>query len=142
MRTEFEQQLSVPLEQAFAYIADPRHRPEWQSSLTAVDMLSEGAPHVGMRWRESPAPLVVFDMEIVALEPNRCWAERGLSWLGIVWVTLTFRPDGGQTQLHVSVDMHLRWFAKPLEWGARHALPRAMRADLRRVERVAASGVD
>jgi uncharacterized protein YndB with AHSA1/START domain len=140
MHVEFDQRLRLPVDRAFSYIADPRHRPQWQSSLTSVQMRSEGPPHVGMRWREQPAPLVEFEMEIVELEPHDRWTERGRAWLGTVQVAVHFRPDGEDTRLRVEIDMDLRWFAKPLEWAARWALPAAMRADLRRVEELAERG--
>jgi uncharacterized protein YndB with AHSA1/START domain len=139
MHIELDQRLRIPVEQAFAFIADPRHRPEWQSSLDAVEMLSEGPPHVGMRWRERPAPGLTFEMELTELEPNRRWAERGRASIGTVDVAVDFQPENGDTHLHVTIDLRLHWLAKPLGLGARWLLPSAMRADLKRVEERAGS---
>ena len=52
----------VPVEVAFAYLADPRNRPEWQSSLKSVEMLDDGEPRVGMRWRDVTSARIVPEM--------------------------------------------------------------------------------
>ncbi len=72
----------VPKEVAFVYLADPRNRPDWQSSLARVEMLSGGEPRVGMRWRDHTKARIVPEMEITAMEPNEVWAESG-TWRGI-----------------------------------------------------------
>ena len=53
----------VPVPVAFAYLADPRNRPEWQSSLRRVELLDEGEPRVGMRWRDHTAVRMVPEMD-------------------------------------------------------------------------------
>lgn len=42
--------VAVTPEVAFAYLADPRHAPEWFAGVQFTEQ-PEGAPHMGMRWR-------------------------------------------------------------------------------------------
>ena len=63
---------AVPVHVAFAYLADPRNRPEWQSSLRRVELLDEGEPRVGMRWRDHTAVRMAPEMVITELEPTCC----------------------------------------------------------------------
>ena len=83
----------VPVEEAFAYLADPRNRPEWQSSLRSVEMLDDGEPRVGMRWRDHTVVGLVPQMEITTLEPGELWVEKG-HWRGVIQAILTlgFEP--------------------------------------------------
>lgn len=140
MRIEFSETLNLPRARLFAYLADPRHRPEWQSSLDAVELLDDGEPRVGMRWRERPAPFAEFEMSITELVPGERWAERGHAAFGEVEVAVDFH-DAGEvpglaTRLDLRIELRLRGPYKPFALGAKLLLPSAMRADLRRIERL------
>ena len=63
-----------------AYLADPRNRPQWQSSLLSVDA-PDVEPHVGLRWSETTAVGVRPRLEITEMDPPHTWAERG-EWRG------------------------------------------------------------
>ncbi len=79
---------------AFDYLADPRNRPEWQSSLARVELLDDGAPRVGMRWRDHTKARIVPEMEITVLDRPRVWAESG-RWRGIsAMLSLDLTPGG------------------------------------------------
>jgi uncharacterized protein YndB with AHSA1/START domain len=71
-----------PPEKVFRYLADPRNRPEWQSSLLSVKLHDRGEPHVGMTWRDNTMAGVRPVMRITELTPYRLWAEEG-TWHGI-----------------------------------------------------------
>ena len=73
---------AVPVHDAFAYLVDPRNRPEWQSSLRRVELLDDGEPRVGQRWLDHTAVGMAPAMEITVLEPDVVWAEQG-SWRAI-----------------------------------------------------------
>ncbi|HTU59956.1 MAG TPA: SRPBCC family protein, partial [Polyangiales bacterium] len=125
-----------PVERVFPFLADPRNRPRWQASLRTVQMLSEGEPHVGMRWRERPGGLVSFDMQIVALEPNQLWVEQ-IEGAGITGkIALRFAAEGGNTRIGVSVTLAV---PKLLQLGSpvmRTVLVTMIRQDLARVEQL------
>ena len=82
----------VSAETAFAYLVDPRNRPEWQSSLRRVEQLSTETPAVGQTWVDVTAPGLRAAMETTVLEPHRTWTEVG-TWRGIsAELTLRFAP--------------------------------------------------
>jgi hypothetical protein len=131
-RVEFD----VPVGVAFAYLADPRNRPEWQSSLSRVEMLDEGEPRVGMRWRDHTAVRLVPQMEITALEPDELWVEKG-RWRAIEAIlTMEF----GATPTGCSVDVRFRvrgrGLVAPVGWAATGAGVFAVRNDVRRAARI------
>ena len=136
MQLQCEQVVSMPVERVFAFLADPRNRPRWQASLRKVHMLSEGEPHVGMRWRERPGGLFSFDMEIIALEANRVWTER-LEGAGIAGqIALRFAAEGGTTRITVTVTLEL---PRPIDLAApclRALIVATVRRDLASVERL------
>ena len=45
-------QLSRPVDQVFAFLADPRNLPTWQSNLIEIEQLSEGPLRAGAHIRE------------------------------------------------------------------------------------------
>ena len=129
----------VPVDVAFAYLADPRNRPEWQSSLRGVELIDSGEPRVGMRWRDLTSARITPEMVITELEPGLRWAETG-RWRAIdAILTLQFspRPDG----CHVDVEFGVRGHGllRPVGWAATGAGLFAVRSDLRRAGRILAS---
>ena len=96
---------AAPPERVFDYLADPRNRPEWQSSLRAVSMIDDGEPRVGQRWRDLTWAGVRPHMRTTRLEPHTLWAETG-TWFGVTAdLTLTFAPEGAGTSVEVSMDV-------------------------------------
>ncbi len=75
--------LPVPVEVAYAYLSDPRNRPEWQSSLRSVTVPADEEPRLGQRWQETTSVGVRPQMEITEMDPPLVWAERGW-WRGVV----------------------------------------------------------
>lgn len=136
MRAQFQQVVDKSIESVFPFLADPRNRPRWQSSLRTVEMLSEGEPRVGMAWRERPGGLIRFDMRISALEPQALWAEH-LEGAGISGeIALRFTRENDATRVTVDISLQL---PSPLRIAApliRSLLVRAVRHDLARVARL------
>ena len=121
----------VPVDVAFGYLADPRNRPEWQSSLRGVELLDEGEPHVGMRWRDLTSARIEPQMVITELEPDVRWAETG-RWYGIqADLTLGFSPGGERLRGGGGVPRTGSW-AAPTRGLGRHP-----RRPVRRTERPA-----
>lgn len=123
---------AVPPEVAFDYLADPRHRPAWQSSLRDVEMLDDGPPRLGMRWRDRTAVGARPDLRITRFERPHHWSEVG-TWRGITAeLDLAFTHHGDATMVtaDVRIDGTGRWvFATAVL--ARLA-PLGIRSDLRR----------
>lgn len=117
-------------ETVFRYLADPRNRPEWQSSLLSVTMRDRGEPRLGMTWRDNTMAGARPTMEITRFEPFRVWAEVG-RWRGIE-AELTMRFTAITTGCRVEASGTLagsRWWRGPLAVAGRVAGP-AIRHDL------------
>lgn len=129
----------VPAQVAYEYLADPRNRPEWQSSLRAVDLLDEGEPRIGMRWRDLTAARIAPEMVITEMEPDRLWAETG-QWRAIgAELVLAFEPAGQGCTVTASFVVRGRGLLRPLGWAATGAGLLAVRSDLRSAGRLLAS---
>jgi uncharacterized protein YndB with AHSA1/START domain len=126
----------VPVHEAFAYLADPRNRPEWQSSLRRVELLDQGEPRVGLRWRDHTAARIVPEMVITELEPDVLWAETG-HWRTIeADLTLRFTPHRGGCDVDVEFEVRGQGYLRPVGLAASRAGLFAVRSDLRRAGRI------
>jgi hypothetical protein len=130
---------AVPAEVAFAYLADPGNRPEWQSSLRGVEILDPGEPRVGMRWRDLTSARIVPDMVITAMETPVLWAETGQWRAFAADLNLRFVPR--ETGCVVDAEFGVRGpgLLRPVAWAATRAGLFAVRSDLRRAGRILAS---
>lgn len=118
-------------EACFRYLADPRNRPRWQSSLRAVE-LHDTEVAAGMRWHDVTVVGLRPALEITRFEPFRLWEERG-TWRGVVAVLalhFTALPDG--TRISPSLSLTGRGPARAAAAVARLLAPAAIGADLRR----------
>ena len=99
--TDFKVEVDVAAEPGvvFRYLADPRNRPEWQSSLKAVADVDAGEPRAGMRWRDVTKVGVKPQMELTEVTPFRVLSERG-TWRGVVGLlTVKFKRTSAGTRL-------------------------------------------
>jgi uncharacterized protein YndB with AHSA1/START domain len=127
---------AVPVHEAFSYLADPRNRPEWQSSLRSVELIDEGEPRVGFRWRDHTAVRMAPEMVITELEPDVSWAESG-RWRAIeADLTLRFAPHRAGCSVDVEFAVRGNGFLRPVGWAASGAGLFAVRSDLRRAGRI------
>jgi uncharacterized protein YndB with AHSA1/START domain len=134
-------QYAVPVTTAFAYLADPAHRPEWQSSLRSVELLgaAPGAePAVGLRWLDHTAVGMSPEMVITELEPDVLWAETG-RWKAIeADLALRFFPAGDGCRVEVAFEVRGPGALRPVGWVATAAGLVAVRSDLRKAGRILA----
>jgi hypothetical protein len=121
----------------FAYLADPRNRPEWQTSLLSVTLPDRDAePRLGLTWRDNTLALLRPRMEMTRYEPPRVWAERG-AWRGVTaQLTMVFdtTPTGCRVRATGSLS-GARLLALPVAVAGRLAGP-AIRHDLHRAGHV------
>jgi hypothetical protein len=114
---------AVPREVAFDYLADPRRRPEWQSSLARVADV-DGEPRVGQTWVDVTRPGLRPRMETTELDRPRRWSERG-TWHGITaTLTLEFTETATGCDVAASFDI-ARPLRRPALWAVRSDLRRA-----------------
>ncbi len=124
---------------AFDYLADPRHRPQWQSSLRRVELLDEGAPRVGMRWRDHTAAGVAPLMQITDLDPARSWSEEGRWRFLEATLELVFRPAATGCVVGYRFEVRGPGPAVPVGWVLTVLGRPAVRSDLRRAGRILAA---
>lgn len=139
---EFTAQVDVaqPPEKVFRYLADPRNRPEWQSSLLSVTLFDRGEPRVGMTWRDNTMAGVRPTMEITEMVPFRLWTEVG-HWRGITaMLSLRFTAIsiGCRVDALGSIDGSGVW-SLPVKAAGRLAGP-AIRHDLARAGDIVTRG--
>lgn len=129
-------------EVAFRYLADPRNRPEWQSSLLSVDVSEDEEPHLGQTWSETTAVGVRPHLETTVFAPFRDWAETG-HWRGVsatLALHFTEVPGGCRVRATGDVSGQGPW-AVPA--GAAGLLAsKAIAADLRKAGRILAARND
>ena len=84
----------VPADRAFAYLADPRNRPRWQSSLRAVAdvAVAAGGPTAeGVTWTDvTVVPGVRPRMRTTRSTPSSRWVEEGVFGPFRATLALTF----------------------------------------------------
>lgn len=124
----------VPPATAFDYLADPRHRPEWQSSLSRVERV-DGEVRVGQTWVDVTKPGLRPRMETTVLDRPRRWAEHG-TWRGfeaVLSLAFTETPSGCDVAATMRVSGRGAAALPARILGA--IAPRAVRGDLRRAAR-------
>lgn len=129
----------APPDVVFDYLADPRNRPAWQSSLRSVELLDpvDGSPpRVGMRWVDRTAAGVRPTMQITELSRPHRWAESGV-WRGIsASLVLTFAPAGAGTSVAAEASFSGPAWQAPVRFVLARLAPYALRSDLRRAARL------
>ncbi|MCF4120808.1 SRPBCC family protein [Antribacter sp. KLBMP9083] len=145
MTASFSVVIAAPPRHVFDYLSDPRHRPEWQSSLRAIHLVDGGSPRAGTRWVDRTAVGANPRMEIVAMMPPGeageagSWSEVG-TWHGLsARLTLGFEPVDGEpevTMLRVAIDIDSTPCWLPVRAVLRALAPAAVRSDLLRAARI------
>ena len=129
-------EMPVPAEVAFRYLADPRHRPEWQSSLRSVEVAADEQPHLGQAWRDVTSVGVRPRLETTELTPFKVWAERG-EWRGItatLALHFTETPQGCRVRAEGEISGRGPWAAPAAVAGLLASA--AIASDLRRASRI------
>ena len=139
-RASFTLTVAAPPRRVFDYLSEPRHRPEWQASLRAVELEDDGPTGVGTRWTDRTAGGARPRLGIVEMRASGpsgvpgVWSEVG-RWRGLcAELTLRFHPHPRGTRVDGTVEV------RGTPWPARLVLrtlaPPAVRADLRRAARI------
>lgn len=133
------ERLAAPREAVFDIISDPRLRTRWQRSLVSVHMETDGPPRLGTRWHEHTRGGLRFELEISEFERPLRWAEHahGSFADARLGVGLRVGDAPATTSLVLTVELELSGASKLAAPAVRALMPRALRADLKRVEALA-----
>jgi ligand-binding SRPBCC domain-containing protein len=100
-----------PLEDVYAYVAEPGNFPHWNSAVEAVRKTSAGDDTgVGSTYvmeRTLPTGRVVNGLEIVAHEPPTAFAIRTTSGPTPFHYHYRFVSDGAETTVHLDASVEL-----------------------------------
>jgi hypothetical protein len=137
VRVDIEHVVGHPVSRVFAVMADVRNRPIWQENTRDVELLTDGPPGVGTRWRETMKGVGTYEAEVVAFEPDRLWVESTELEKGHGRIEVRFAPEGDledATRLTIMVEIGLRGTKKLMEPALGPMIRRQMPTDLRRLE--------
>jgi uncharacterized protein YndB with AHSA1/START domain len=133
---ELEHRFRHPADRVFDYLSRPALRPQWQSSLRAVRLISIQEVGVGTRWVDVTWAGARPELEVTVHEPSVAWSEVG-TWSGITAeLDLRFAPAGEETDVHVTVRIRGDGWQRPLGLGLSLAIPLGLPGDLARADRV------
>jgi hypothetical protein len=123
-------------ETAFDYLVDPRHRPEWQSSLRRVSAI-DGDVRVGQTWVDETKPGLKPLMRTTELDRPSLWSESGTWRFVRADLTLRFHEVGAAScDVEYSFDIYA---LGPLGSLASVVSRPAVGADLRRAAEIIAA---
>jgi uncharacterized protein YndB with AHSA1/START domain len=122
--------LPVSCDVAFDYLADPHHRPKWQSSLARVVDV-DGEVRVGQTWTDVTRPGMRPAMETTELDRPHRWTETG-TWRGFsATLTLTFTETPTGCDVEPTMTVRGRGLRAPFGAVLDVLAPYAVRSDLR-----------
>jgi hypothetical protein len=130
-RVEF----SATREVAFDYLVDPRHRPEWQSSLARVSAV-DGEPRLGQTWIDETKPGLKPRMRTTELDRPRLWSESGTWRFVRADLSLSFYDAPRGCTVSYRFRIHV---LGPVGLAVSALSVRAVGADLRRAARILSS---
>jgi uncharacterized membrane protein len=109
--------LNRPVDQVFAFLADPAKQPAWQSDLIEIEQLTEGPMRVGTRFREvrrlGRRP-TEYQAEVIAYEPDKRFALRVISGPRVT-LSYSFEAEEGGTRLRYQFVMHTSGMMRVIE---------------------------
>lgn len=125
-------------EALFAIASDFRNAAQRISGIKKLEMLTDGPPGVGTRFRETRVMFgkeATETMEVVEFQPGRSYTLAANSCGCEYRMTVSVRPKGSQSEVAMTFDAHpLNFGAKVMSaltsWMAEGACVKAMKQDL------------
>jgi uncharacterized protein YndB with AHSA1/START domain len=99
--------IARPVDEVFAYVADPRNFPVWNSAVQAVT----GAGRHFVMHRQLPGGPATNDLEITESDPPSVFAIRTTSGPTPFRYRYRFEPAGGGTRLTLDAEVELSGLA-------------------------------
>ncbi len=139
MTVEHEVVIERPLEEVFAYVANPANVPEWQAGVVSTTKMSDEPMATGVRWREVRNFLgrrVQGTLEATEYEHGRLFALRTVSGTAAIHVRHLFEPFDGGTRIRVLAEGNPGRLGRLGGRFVRRAAERQIRGDFARLKQV------
>ena len=121
-------QINKPVEEVFAFAANPENSPKWQEGLEAVtDISPEGG--VGARFTEVRKFLgkeMKTVVETVALEENAKWVGKVLEGPVPYQVTVSYEATDGGTKMTTHIEAEPKGFFKVAQGAVQSQLEKSL----------------
>jgi uncharacterized protein YndB with AHSA1/START domain len=137
---EIAVQLGHPVEQVFAFLADSRNLPTWQSDLIEIEQLTAGPLRVGTQVREvrRQGPRQAENRaEVQVFEPNKRFTLKTTTEPQVT-VSYSFEPHQDGTRLTYEFVMVTSGFMRLLEPLISGAIKKQSGQDLEKLKQVLA----
>jgi len=109
--------INRPVDQVFAFLADPAKQPMWQSNLLEIEQLTDGPMRVGTRIRElrrlGRRP-TAYQAEVTAFVLNQRFALQVITGPRVT-LSYAFEPEEGGTRLRYQFVMRPSGMLRVLE---------------------------
>ena len=143
MTVEHEIVIERPLDEVFAYVADPANVPEWQSGVVSTTKTSGESMGTGVRWREVRNFLgrrVQATLEATEYETGRLFALKTVSGTVAIDIRHLFEPFDGGTRIRVLAEGNPGRLGRLGGRFVRRAAERELRADFARLKHLLEGG--
>jgi uncharacterized membrane protein len=107
---ETDVRIDSPIEEVFAYVADPLNLPRWNSAVQAVRKTSADQNAVASTYsmeRELPSGRAVNELEVVASEPPRTFAIRTTAGPTPFLYRYRFSTENSETVIKLDAEVEL-----------------------------------
>jgi uncharacterized membrane protein len=107
---ETDVRIDSPIEEVFAYVADPLNLPRWNSAVQAVRKTSADQNAVASTYsmeRELPSGRAVNELEVVASDPPRTFAIRTTAGPTPFLYRYRFSTENSETVIKLDAEVEL-----------------------------------
>ena len=139
MTVEHEIVIERPLDEVFAYAAEPANAPEWQAGVISTTKPAGEPMRAGIRWSEVRTFLgrrIEGTLEATEYEPGRIFTLRTVSGPIALEVRHLFEPFDGGTRIRVLAGGNAGRLGRLGGRFVRRAAERQLRDDFARLKRV------
>jgi uncharacterized protein YndB with AHSA1/START domain len=108
-------EIREPVEKVFAYVADAKNWPRWESAMLEAEQTSPGQMGVGTTFRGANRAMgrrVEWTSKVTEYEINRKWGEAITFGSTMIEEHLTFEPSEGGTKFTIFYDVKVGGFLK------------------------------
>jgi uncharacterized protein YndB with AHSA1/START domain len=139
VRVEREVTIARPVEEVFAFVADPLNDPRWCPKVKSCEQLEGEGPGPGARYlaKHQPTrmkPAAELQMELIELDAPRLVRFREEDDDGVFDVTYLLEPAGEGTRFTQRSDVEWK-LPKPLQLLANRMVPRHLDGQMKALKR-------